>query len=133
MEGSRAPDQSTTTGVFLLSDFIQVFGTGEKRLAALELARCPAGFLCQQCGASENLGVIHYDRRKRYQCNQCRHQMTATAGTIFDSTKLPLAKWFQAIYLITHANNGISAMGLKKQHGFSYPTSWKLNISWWRQ
>jgi hypothetical protein len=27
--------------------------------------------------------VIHDDRRKRYQCNQCRHQTTATAGTIF--------------------------------------------------
>ena len=133
MEGSRAQDRSTITGVFLLSDFIQVIGTGEKRLAALELARWPAGFRCQRFEASEKLGVIHYDRRKRYQRNQCRHQMTATAGTIIDSTKLPLAKWFQAIYLITHTNNGISAMGFKKQHGFSYPTSWLLNISWWRQ
>ena len=92
MEGSHAPDQITITGVFLLSDFIQFFGTGEKRLAALELARWPAGFRCQRCGASEKLGVIHYDRRKRYPCNRCRHQMTATAGTIIDSTKLPLAK-----------------------------------------
>jgi hypothetical protein len=67
--------------------------------------------------------VIHDDRRKRYQCNECRHQTTATAGTIFDSTKLPLAKWFQAIYLISHAKNGISALELKRQLGVSYPTS----------
>ena len=111
---------------FSLSEFIQAYGTEEKCLAALELARWPDGFRCQRCGESENFGVIHDDRRKRYQCNQCRHQTTATAGTIFDSTKLPLSKWFQAIYLITHAKNGISALELKRQIGVSYPTAWKI-------
>ncbi|MFN9645604.1 MAG: transposase [Cyanobacteriota bacterium] len=32
-----------------LSDFIQVYGTEEKCLAALELARWPEGFRCRQC------------------------------------------------------------------------------------
>ena len=111
---------------FSLSDFIQAFGTEEKCLAALENARWPNGFRCQQCGAAESFGVIHDGRRKRYQCKSCRHQTTATAGTIFDSTKLPLATWFQAIYLITHAKNGISAMELRRQLGVSYPTGWRI-------
>ncbi len=109
-----------------LSDFIQAYGPEEKCLAALELARWPEGLRCPQCGESEKFGVIHDDRRKRYQCNQCRHQTTATAGTIFGSTKLPLSKWFQAIFLIAHAKNGISALELKRQIGVSYPTSWKI-------
>ena len=111
---------------FSLSDFIQAFGTEEKCLAALENARWPNGFHCPQCGAAESFGVIHDGRRKRYQCKSCRHQTTATAGTIFDSTKLPLATWFQAIYLITHAKNGISAMELRRQLGVSYPTGWRI-------
>jgi len=111
---------------FSLSEFIQAYGTEEKCSTALELARWPDGFRCQRCGERECFGVIHDDRRKRFQCNQCRHQTTATAGTIFDSTKLPLAKWFQAIYLITDAKNGISAMELKRQLGVNYPTSWKI-------
>jgi hypothetical protein len=37
-----------------------------------------------------------------------------------------LSIWFQAIFLITHAKNGISAMELKRQLGVSYPTSWKI-------
>ncbi len=78
-----------------LSDFLQVYGTEEKCLAALALARWPEGLRCPQCGESEEFGVIRDDRRKRYQCNQCRQQTTATAGTIFDSTRLPLSKWFQ--------------------------------------
>ena len=111
---------------FSLSDFIQAYGTEEKCLAALELARWPEGFHCPLCGEATKFGVIHDDRRKRYQCNQCRHQTTATAGTIFDSTKLPLSKWFQAIYLTAHAKNGISALELKRQIGVSYPTAWKI-------
>jgi hypothetical protein len=97
-----------------LSDFIQAYGTEEKCLAAMELARWSEGFRCLQCGEGEKFGVIRDDRRKRNQCNPWRHQTTATAGTIFDSTKLPLAKWFHAIYLITHAKNGISGLELKR-------------------
>ncbi|MFM9087565.1 MAG: transposase [Cyanobium sp.] len=63
-----------------LSDFRQAYGTEEKCLAALELARWPMGFDCPQCGESEKVSVIHDDRRKRYQCNQCRRQTTATAS-----------------------------------------------------
>jgi hypothetical protein len=42
-----------------------------------------------------------------------------------DSTKLPLSKWFQAICLIAHAKNGISALDLKRQIGVNHPNSWK--------
>ena len=111
---------------FSVSAFIQAYGTEQSCLAALERARWPKGFSCQRCGEIENFGVIHDDRRKRYQCNQCRHQTTATAGTIFDSTKPPLAIWFQAIYLNSHAKNWISAMELKRQLGISDPTSWSI-------
>jgi transposase-like protein len=111
---------------FSLSDFFKAFGTEEKCHAALENARWPDGFCCPLCGAAESFGVIHDGRRKRYQCKCCRHQTTVTAGTIFDSTKLPLATWFQAIYLITHAKNGISAMELRRHLGVSYTTGWKI-------
>lgn len=47
-------------------------------------------------------------------------------GQVFDSTKLPLSKWLQAIYLVSHAKNGISALEIKRQTGVSYPTSWKM-------
>ncbi len=107
-----------------LSDFIKAYGTEEKCLAALELARWPEGFRCPQCGESEKFGVIRDDHRKSYQCNRCRHHTTATAGTIFDSTKLFLFKLFQAIYLIAHAKNEISALELKRQICVSHPTSW---------
>jgi hypothetical protein len=37
-----------------------------------------------------------------------------------------LSKWFQAIFLIAHAKNGISALGLDRRISVSHPTSWKI-------
>ena len=40
--------------------------------------------------------------------------------TIFDSTKLALTVWFQAIYLITQVKKGVSAMKLHRHLGISF-------------
>jgi len=60
------------------------------------------------------------------QCNRCHHQQSLTCGTIFSSTKLPLTTWFLAIYLITQAKSGLSALALRRQLGVSYNTAWAM-------
>ena len=42
------------------------------------------------------------------------------------STHLTLTVWFLAIYLISQAKTGLSALALKRQLGVSYPTAWLL-------
>jgi len=49
-----------------------------------------------------------------------------TAGTLFDSTKLPLTVWFQAIYLMTQNKKGASAMMLRRHLGISYNAAWRM-------
>jgi hypothetical protein len=71
--------------------------------------------------------VIHDSRRKRYQCKNCRHQTTLTAGIIFEATKLALTICFQAIYMISQAKTGLSALALKRQLGVSYHTAWMIH------
>lgn len=44
-----------------------------------------------------------------------------------DSTKLPLRKWFLAMYLISQAKTGLSALALMRQIGVSYRTAWLVN------
>ena len=48
------------------------------------------------------------------------------AGTIFESTKLPLTTWFLGIYLITQDKKGISAMELHRHLGISYNAAWRM-------
>ncbi len=46
---------------------------------------------------------------------------------MFASTKLPLTTWFLAIYLLSQAKTGLSALALKRQIGVSYPTAWLMH------
>ena len=50
-----------------------------------------------------------------------------TAGTVFQGTKLPLTVWFLALYLISQAKTGLSALALKRHLGVSYPTAWRIH------
>lgn len=51
---------------------------------------------------------------------------------MFQSTKLPLTTWFLAIYRISQAKTGLSALALKRQLGVRYITQ-KQVASVWRQ
>ena len=56
-----------------------------------------------------------------------RHQDSLIAGTVFEGTKLGLTVWFLAIYLISQAKTGLSALALKRDLGVSYPTAWLIH------
>lgn len=98
-----------------LPDFMTQFGTEEQCEAYLEKAKWPNGFICPQCG-HEACVTLSRGRGKR-QCRKCRHQTSLMAGTIFQSSKLPLTTWFLGMHLMTQSKNGISQMELSRQLG----------------
>lgn len=57
----------------------------------------------------------------------CRKQTPLIAGTLFQGTKLALTAWFLALYLISQAKTGLSALALKRHLGVSYPTAWWIH------
>lgn len=108
-----------------LSEFIATYGTEAKCEAALEHSRWPDGFVCPECGGREHSCFI-VDGRRYWQCSHCRVQTSVCSGTLFHASKLPLTKWFQAIYLVTQNKNNISALSLKRHLGVSYSTAWRV-------
>lgn len=108
-----------------MPEFLKGYGTEAQCEQALEAVRWPSGFRCPRC-AGEAHYVMRDGVRKVFQCNACRHQASLIAGTVFQSTKLPLTIWFLAIYLISQAKTGISALALSRQLGVSYPTAWLI-------
>jgi hypothetical protein len=106
-----------------LSEFLKQYGTDEQCFDALYAWRWPGGFHCPHCGHDK---YCQLKNRKLQQCNRCHHQTSLTAGTIFESTKLPLTIWFQGIYLITQDKKGISAMKLRRHLGISYNAAWRM-------
>ncbi len=93
-------------------------------LAYLEELRWGDGFACPRCGRS---GEPWRQTRGRLTCSACRHQATATAGTIFDKTRTPLTTWFAAAWYVTNQKYGASALGLQRVLGLgSYQTAWTM-------
>ena len=106
-----------------LSVFLSLYGTEDQCFDALYQWRWPNGFMCPHCGHDR---CCQLNSRKLQQCNRCHRQTSITAGTIFDSTKLPLTVWFQAIYLMTQDKKGVSAMKLHRHLGISYNAAWRI-------
>ncbi|KGE53571.1 IS1595 family transposase [Xanthomonas axonopodis pv. vasculorum] len=83
-----------------LTECVDRYGTEAKCDRALHRWRWPKGFRCPQCDGRARSrfrrGEQVYD-----QCRACRHQTTLRAGTLLQSSKLPLRLWMQAIYLLT--------------------------------
>ena len=109
-----------------MPEFLKGYGTESQCAAALEQARWPSGFRCLGCGAVAHC-VLRGGTHKVFQCNACRHQSSLIAGTVMHGTKLALTVWFLAIYLVSQAKTGLSALALKRQLGVSYPTAWLIH------
>jgi transposase-like protein len=105
-----------------LPSFLERFVTDAQCRAYLVRARWPEGFCCEGCGHDRAYG---HHKRLIEECRACGKQHSILAGTIFEQTKIGLARWFLAIYLVTSSKGGISAMELQRQMGFgSYGTAW---------
>ena len=109
-----------------MPEFVSRFGAEAQCAAALEQVRWPAGFRCPRCGRTAHC-VLRGGTHKVFQCHACRRQTSLIAGTVFQGTKLPLTVWFLAIYLVSQAKTGLSALALKRQLGVSYPTAWLIH------
>ena len=106
-----------------LMEVLKTFGEDAACREYLEALRWPDKVTCPRCQSAKISRV--YDR-KVFDCASCRYQFSVLAGTIFQDTKLPLATWFAATYLMCESRKGISANQIKRMIGGSYKTSWYL-------
>ena len=108
-----------------LPEFFDQYGSQERCEDLVRAWRWPKGFICPRCQ-----GCWHSEFRRRqrlyFQCSGCRYQCSLVAGTVFESSKVPLTSWFLAMHLMTQAKNNVSALELKRHLGVSYPTAWLL-------
>jgi hypothetical protein len=116
-----------------LIDVSKAFASDEQCLAYLEASRWPDGVRCPTCGCKEvskitRKTVTKNKRAQVYQCleSTCKVQFSATNGTIFHDSHLPLAKWFMAIALLVDAKKSMSALQLSRHLDCNYRTAWYL-------
>src|SRR5713101_3840907 len=110
-----------------LLEVTAMFSTDEKCREMLKRLRWPSGVECPRCKMP---AVELATARELFYCGQCDYQFSATAGTIFNDSLVPLDKWFATTYLICESKKGISANQIRnmlwgKNKG-SYKTAWFL-------
>jgi transposase-like protein len=106
-----------------LIQFQKEFGTEEDCAGYLMYKRWSDGFACPKC---QHRQYYYIQNRKLFECRECHHQTSITARTIMHKTKLPLATWFWAIYLVAHDKRGKSALSLSEILDLNYRTALRL-------
>lgn len=105
-----------------LFEFGKLFPNPEAALSYLEQQRWQGEAFCSYCGS---VNVSSLPRKSGFwQCNDCRKQFSVRTGTVFQSSKIPLDKWFYALYLMVTARKGISSMQLSKELGITQKSAW---------
>ena len=108
---------------FNLPELIERFGSEDKCHAYLEEIRWPDGVKCPRCDSDK---ISRIAKRRQFDCDACRYQFSVRVGTLFHDSKLPLWKWFLAVYMMGESKKGVSANQLKRMLGVSYKTAWYL-------
>ena len=110
-----------------LIDVLQL--TPEECREILVELRWPLGPICPKCGVPNPYRITRRSKTKNlvstlFKCRDCKRQFSATVGTIFEDSKIPLSKWFAAIYLMCSSKKGVSAHQIHRNLGVSYESAW---------
>lgn len=104
-----------------------IFSNEEAARAHFEAIRWPDGRVCPHCGTVDNSVLLQgkSTRPGLYKCRDCRKPFSATIGTIYERSHIPMHKWLLATHLMVSSKKGISSHQLFRQLGFgSYRTAW---------
>jgi len=104
-----------------LTDMLKRFPDERSCVDYLTEIRWREGSFCPYCGSQK---VYHFKDNKNHKCGVCRKRFSIKVGTIFEDTKIPLQKWFIAIYFLTCHKKGISSVQLSKDLGVTQKTAW---------
>lgn len=116
------------------------FHNEEAAFAKLESVLWPNGPVCPHCGNNERIyslqgvrskpsktnpeGVVRHGLKK---CGKCRKQFTVRVGTVFESSHIPLHKWFQGAHLLCSSKKGISSHQLHRTLDITYEAAWFMS------
>jgi transposase-like protein len=104
-----------------LTEFTDYFRDEETCVKHFIATRFANGEYCPHCGHTE---IYTFKDGKRFRCAKCKQDFTIKTGTVFGESKLPLRKWFIAIYLLSTTSKGMSSVQVAKHVGVCQKTAW---------
>jgi transposase-like protein len=90
----------------------------------LEAIVWPNGPVCPHCGGVDRITPVKGGRVGLRRCGDCKKQFTCKVRTVFEDSKVPVHKWFQAAHLLASSKKGISSHQLHRTLKVTYKTAW---------
>jgi transposase-like protein len=103
-----------------------IFHDEEAARKHFEALRWPDGPICPHCGVVDDATELQgkSTRPGVYKCKSCEKPFSATVGTVFERSHVPLHKWLYANHLMCSSKKGVSAHQLHRTLGVTYKTAW---------
>jgi transposase-like protein len=95
-------------------------------VAKLETIIWPNGPVCVHCGEANRIGRLNGKSTKigTLKCYACKKKFSATVGTVFEDSHVPVHQWLQAVYLICSSKKGFSSHQMMRTMDVQYKTAW---------
>jgi transposase-like protein len=106
-----------------LSYEMVTFPDEQSCLDRIQAIRWRDGESCPRCCGKH---IYHFSDRKTFKCGDCLQRFSIKAGTIFEDTKLPLRKWFMAIWMVTNHPKGMASTVLAQELNITQKTAWLI-------
>lgn len=104
-----------------LMQMMEVFSDEQVCIDRLRSIRWKNGAFCPHCGGTK---IYNFSDGKTHKCGDCRQRFSIKVGTIFEDSKIPLRKWFMAVWLITSHKKGIASTQLAKDLQITQKSAW---------
>lgn len=104
-----------------LIEVFEAFPDEQSSIDHLTAIRWKNGAFCPYC---KSMRIMHFSDKRTHKCSDCRQRFSIRVGTVFENTKLPLRKWFAAIWLITNHKKGIASTQLAEDLNITQKSAW---------
>ncbi|WP_298898528.1 IS1595 family transposase [uncultured Psychroserpens sp.] len=101
-------------------DLIQAFPDEQSCIDHLEILRWNGNVV----SPFDSTSKVYNCKGNKYKCKETGRYFNVKTNTIFDNTKMPLQKWFIAIWLVTSHKKGISSLQLGRDLGITQKSAW---------
>jgi len=116
-----------------LTSLAKEYASEKKARKLFESLRWPEGKpVCPHCGFDETYKLTSKADSKTqlragvYYCAACRKPFTATVGTVFENSHVPISKILMAIFILCSSKKSVSALQLSRMLKTTYRTAWFL-------
>lgn len=104
-----------------LNDLMRAFPSEQAAIDHFRAIRWRDGAFCPRCSSDK---IYHFSDNRTHKCGDCRKRFSIKVGTIFEDSKIPLVKWFMAIWILTSHRKGIASTQLAKEISVTQKTAW---------